>query len=39
MTEIIWDMSMVILTYKADIMGHVTKQNEKKMKGKKYHRI
>ena len=39
MTEIIWDMSMVILTYKADITGHVTKRNKKKMKGEKYHRI
>ena len=34
MIEIIWDMSMVILTYKADITGHVTKRNKKKMKGK-----
>ena len=30
---------MVILTYKTDIKGHVTKWNKKKMDGKKYHRI
>ena len=30
---------MVILTYKADITGYVTKRNEKKRNGKKYHRI
>ena len=28
-----------ILTYKADIMDHVTKQNEKNMNGKKYRQI
>ena len=42
MTEIIWDMSttvytsvMVILTYKADIKGHVTNGTRKKGTGKK----
>ena len=32
-------LSMVILTYKADITGYVTKRNERKMNRKKYHRI
>ena len=28
-----------ILTYKADIRAHATKQNEKNINGKKYNRI
>ena len=31
-------LNMVILTYKADITVHVTKQNQKKKNKKKYHR-